>query len=181
MSNASVQTFLANFRGGGARPNRYNIILTFPPAVPDGLLAATKAGFTCKAAAIPASSLGTIDLAYMGRQVKVPGDKVWADWNVTCYVDQDYATRGVFEAWHNLMNGFDSNLAADGMQDPANCFARAKVQLLDRYDRVTRTYDVEGIWPTEVGEITLGYDQNDQVMEQQVTFAINGWSSESTR
>ena len=181
MSNASVHSFLANFRGGGARPNRYNVILTFPPQVPQGLAAATKAGFTCKATAIPASSMGVVDVAYMGRQVKLPGDKVWADWNVTVYVDQDYITRGVFESWHNLINGFDTNVASAGMQDPINCFARAKVQMLDRYDRVVRTYDVEGLWPSEVGEVTLGYDQNDQIMEQQVTFAINGWNSESTR
>jgi hypothetical protein len=181
MSNASVYGFLANFRGGGARPNRYNVILTFPPAVPQGLAAATKAGFTCKAAAIPASSMGVVDVAYMGRQVKMPGDKVWADWNVTIYIDQDYLGRAVFESWHNLINGFDTNVASAGMQDPINCFARAKVQLLDRYDRVVRTYDVEGLWPTEVGEVTLGYDQNDQIMEQQVTFAVNGWNSDSTR
>ena len=181
MSNASVHNFIANFRGGGARPNRYNVILTFPPAVPQGLVAATKLGFTCKATAIPASSMGVIDAPYMGRQVKIPGDKVWADWTVTALVDQDYLARGSFETWHNLINGFDTNVASAGMQDPANCFARAKVQLLDRYDRVTRTSDVEGIWPSEVGEITLGYDQNDQLMEQQVTFAINGWSSDSTR
>ena len=178
---ASVHDFLANFRGGGARPNRYQVVLTFPPDVSDGLAAATKAGFTCKAASVPESTVGTITVHYMGRPIKIPGDKEWSDWNVTCYVDQDYVTRGVFEEWHNKILGFDTNVASDGFQDPSNCFARAKVMLLDRYDQVTRTYDVEGIWPTSVGEVTLGYDQNDQVMEQQVTFAINGWSSESTR
>ena len=181
MSEASIHTFLANFRGGGARPNRYKVILTFPPGISGALVASTKAGFTAKAASIPASSMGVIDVAYMGRQVKIAGDKVWEDWNVTCYVDQDWVTRGVFEEWHNKILGFDTNVASEGYQDPANYFARAKVQCLDRYDRVTRTYDVEGMWPSNVGEVTLGYDQNDQVMEQQVTFAINGWSSESTR
>lgn len=179
--SADVSTFLANFRGGGARPNRYNVILTFPPAVPNGLAASVKGGFTCKAAAIPASSVGVVDVPYKGRQVKIPGDKVWADWNVTVLLDQDFLMREVFESWHNLILGFQSNEAAPGFQDPANCFARAKVQLLDRSDNVIRTYDVEGLWPSEVGEVTLGYDQNDQVMEQQITFAINGWTSDTVR
>ncbi len=178
---ASVHDFIANFRGGGARPNRYQVVLTFPPGVSGSLAAATKMGFTCKASSIPESTLGQISLFYMGRPIKVPGDKEFSDWNVTCYVDQDWIGRGVFEEWHNKILGFDSNVASDGFQDPVMCFARATVMLLDRYDRVTRTYDVEGIWPTNVGEVTLGYDQNDQVMEQQVTFAINGWNSESTR
>ncbi len=180
MSNASVSNFLANFRGGGARSNRYKIILTFPASIPRGLDAATKIGFTAKAAAIPSSSLGVIDVPYMGRQVKIPGDKVWADWNVTVLLDQDYQGRSVFEAWHNQILGFDSNVASAGMQDPSNAFARAKVQMLDRMDRVVRTYDLEGIWPSEVGEVTVGYDQNDQIMEQQITFAVNGWASDVT-
>lgn len=180
MSNASVHTFLSNFRGGGARPNRYNVILTFPPGVPGGLDAATKAGFTCKAASLPASSLGVIDVAYMGRQVKIPGDKVFADWSVTVYVDTDFVTRSIFETWHDMVLGFSSNIASAGFQDPSVCFARAIVQQLDRYDRVIRTYEIEGMFPSEIGEVTLGYDQNDQVMEQQVTFAINGWNSDST-
>ena len=180
MSNASVSNFLANFRGGGARANRYKIVLTFPAAIPRGLDASTKIGFTAKAASIPSSSMGVVTVHYMGRPVKIPGDKTWADWNVTVLLDQDYAGRGVFEMWHDLILGFDSNVAAAGMQDPINAFARAKVQMLDRYDRVVRTYDVEGIWPSEVNEVTIGYDQNDQIMEQQITFAVNGWSSDST-
>jgi hypothetical protein len=174
---ASINEFLANFSGGGARPNRYSVILTFPTGVPNAIAASTKAGFTCKATSIPGSNMGVIDLPYKGRQAKVPGDKVFDDWNVTIMIDNDFATRDVFETWHDLILGFESNVANENMVNPANCFARAEVRQLDRADRVIKTYFVESIFPSQVSEIQLAWDANDQVMEQNVSFAINGWKS----
>ena len=70
---------------------------------------------------------------------------------------------------------FRENVTASGWQSPIRGLATAQVNQLDREERVIASYTVEGIWPTNVGEITLGYDQNDTIMEQSVTFAINGW------
>lgn len=177
---AGIGDFLANFQGGGYRPNRYNVVLTFPAGVPNALAAAVKTGFTCKAAAIPSSNMGVAEVPFMGRQAKIPGDKVWDDWNVSIMIDTDFATRDVFETWHDLILGFRNNTAAPGFANPVNAFATAQVQALDRYDNVVKVYQVEGMWPTTVGEIQLGYDQNDQVAEFPVTFAINGWTSNAT-
>lgn len=174
---ASSMDFLANFQGGGFRPNRYRVVLTFPGAVPNALAASVKAGFTCKAAAIPATTLGQTEAFYMGRPVKLPGDKTWDDWTVSIYMDTDFITRDVFETWHDLILGFDSNTASDGMANPINAFASAQVLALNRYDEVVKTYELEGIWPTTVGEVQLGFDQNDQIAEFPVTFAVNGWRS----
>lgn len=178
--SADIHSFLANFQGGGARPNRYEVVLTFPAGIPNGISASVKAGFTCRSASIPASNMGVIDVPYKGRQVKVPGDKVWDDWTVQILIDNDFATRDVFERWHDLILGFDSNVASNGFVNPANAFARAQVNAMDRYDQVIKTYVVEGMFPSQVGELSLAYDANDQIMEQSVTFAINGWSSDVT-
>lgn len=177
---ASVNEFLANFQGGGARPNRYEVILTFPAGVGGGTEATRKISFTCKAASIPASNLGVIDVPYKGRQVKVPGDRVFDDWNVTIILDNDFLGRNIFERWHNLINGNESNVATNGFINPSNAYARATVNQLDREDKIVATYDVEGMFPTLVGELTVGYDQNDMTMDQQVTFAINNWKSANT-
>lgn len=176
---ASIHDFLANFQGGGLRPNRYEVILTFPGSVDAGT-ASKKISFTCKAAAIPASNMGVIDVPYMGRQVKVPGDKVWDDWTVQIILDNDLLGRKVFERWHDQLLGFDSNVAQPNMINPSNSFATAIVNALDRADRVIATYTVKDMFPSQVGEVVLGYDQNDQVAEQPVTFAINGWESDVT-
>ena len=177
---ASPTDFLANFQGGGYRPNRYQVILSFPDGVPNALNASRKFDFTCKAAAIPSSQMGVAEIPYMGRQIKVPGDKTWDDWNVTVMLDTDFATRDVFETWHDLLLGFRSNVASSGFANPSNAFATATVYALDRYDQIVKTYEIEGMWPTSIGEVTLGYDQNDQIAEMPVTFAVNGWASDAT-
>lgn len=177
---ASISDFLANVPGGGYRPNRYNVVLTFPDGVANAIQASTKIGFTCKTAALPSSTMGIVELPYMGRMAKVPGDKVWDDWTVSIILDTDFISRGVFESWHDLILGFSSNVASNGFANPSNAFAAAQVHALDRYDQQVQTYEIEGMWPTNVGEIALGYDSNDQVAEMSVTFAINGWKSKST-
>lgn len=178
--SADIHTFLANFAGGGARPNRYEVVLTFPAGVPNALPASVKAGFTCRAASIPASNMGVVGVPYKGRTIKVPGDKEWDDWTVQILIDNDFATRDVFERWHDLILGFDSNVASNGFVNPANAYARATVNQLDRYDAIIKTYVIDGMFPSQVGELSLAYDANDQIMEQSVTFAINGWSSDVT-
>jgi hypothetical protein len=177
--SADIQTFLANFAGGGARNNLYRVILTFPQGIGgDSLAASTKAGFLCKAAAIPSSNIGVIDVPYMGRQVKIAGDKVWDDWNITVLNDTDFVTRNQFERWSNAMNGHVSNVSTEGMENPLAYMANATVQQLGRYDQVIATYKVTGIFPSQVAEIQLGSDANDQIQEFSVTFACNGWEHE---
>ena len=179
--SASIHDFLANFSGGGFRPNRYQVILTFPAGVANAIQASLKLGFTCKAASIPGSTIGEVKLPYMGREATVPGDKTWAPWNVTVLLDTDFATsRGAFEQWHDLILGFNGNTAAPGFANPVNAFAEAQVRALDRYDQVVNEYTIYGMYPSELGEVTLGYDQNDMVAEMPITFAHNGWSSDYT-
>jgi hypothetical protein len=180
----SVSDFLAQFQYGGLRPNRYQVVLTFPAdvsaAMGSGTSVAQKISFTCKSANIPASSVGLVTVPYMGRQIKLAGDKTFDDWNVTVLLDNDLVGRHVFERWHDQILAFDANVATQNFVNPSNYFATATVQLLDRANQPLDTYVVEAMWPMAVSDIGLGYDQNDQVSEQQITFAVNGWSNSVT-
>lgn len=171
---ASVYDFMANFDGGGARPNRYEVIFTFPQGI-GSVKEAQKISFTCRSASIPASTMGQAPAHYKGREVKLPGDKTWDDWTVSIYLDTDFVGRKLFEKWHESLLGFQSNVSSSGWQSPIRGMATAQVNQLDREEKVVASYTVEGIWPTSIGEISLGYDNNDTIMEQSVTFAINGW------
>ena len=180
----SVADFLAQFQYGGLRPNRYQVILTFPgnvtAALGSGTSVAQKISFTCKAASVPASALGQVQVPYMGRQIKLAGDKTFDDWNVSILLDNDLIGRHVFETWHNQILSFDGNVATPDFVNPSNYFATATVQLLDRADQPLDTYTIEAMWPVNVGDVSLGYDQNDTVSEQQVSFAVNGWKNSVT-
>jgi hypothetical protein len=179
MPNPSINSFIANFHGGGARPNLYEVILTFPALVSNPF-ATLKASFTCKAATIPASNIGSIDVPYMGRVAKVAGDKTFDDWTVTVINDTDFSVRDTFERWLDRISGHESNVSATGWENPSNYYANAIVRQFGREHQVLKEYFIEGMFPTQVGEIQLGYDQNDQIEEFQVTFAINYWISNNT-
>ena len=179
---ANVNSFLANFTGGGARANRYEVIIGFPNFLNIRDTAVQqKISFTCKAASIPASELGEAVVPYKGRQIKVPGDRTFGDWTVTIVIDNDFKGRDVFESWSSGMLGNSSNLTKSANElNPLQIYGQAQVNLLDRYDQVLKRYQITGMFPKSVGEITIGYDQNDQVMEQQVTFAVNEWGAYNT-
>lgn len=174
---ANINAFLNSFQGGGMRPNRYEVIIGFPTALGvTDTATQQKISFTCKAASIPSSQIGTANVPYKGRMIKVPGDRVFDDWNVTILIDNDFKGRDVFERWVSIMIGNSTNTTLSANEvNPLKVFGQAQVHLLDRYDKIIKRYQVTGMYPSSVGEVALGYDQNDSVAEQQVTFAVNEW------
>ncbi len=165
-----VNEFVSNFQGGGARPNLYRVSI-FANAV----AFSQKSSFLCKAASLPQSMMGLADVSYMGRKIKVAGDKEFPAWTATFYNDLDWDVRLQFEGWLHAINAHELNT---GLVNPADYYAQIRVEQLSREGGdVIETYNLEGCFPTEVGEITLGYDQNDTVEEYTVTFEMNYWTS----
>jgi len=170
----NVDSFVAQFNGGGARPNLYTVTLNFPTSVPtagDSL----KRSMLCKAASLPESTMGQVVVPFMGRQIKVAGDKTFNDWTVTMLNDTDFDTRKAFEQWHHAINKFEANT---GESNPSAYYADMIVTQLNRNGDPIYKYQMRNCFPTSVGEITLGYDQNDEVEEFAVTFSLNYFTSE---
>lgn len=173
-----VSTFLANFQGGGLRPNRFKVVMTFPQEA-GGQAAATKVSFTCKSATVPPSTLGVATPSYQGRQAKIPGDREFQPWNITIMLDTDFINRDAFEKWSDAMNGHASNVAMPGWSNPSRTFATAEVYLLGAEGNTLRKYVLHGAWPSNVGEVQLGWDQNNQIAEMPVTMEYQYWTSDA--
>ena len=77
----NIHDFKQKFRGG-VRPNLFRCNITHNVGLGE-------IEFLCKGAQIPASTLGNIDVPFRGRQLKVPGDRTYADWTVTLFNDTD--------------------------------------------------------------------------------------------
>jgi len=166
-----INEFIANFQGGGARPNLYRISFTKFMDNPQ------KTSFMCKAASLPPSTMGVADVSYMGRKIKIAGDKTFEPWTVTIYEDTDFVSKSSFERWSALMNTHESNV---GSTNPNDYYSDIIVEQLDRDGgKVLYTYTIKNAFPTEVGEISLGYAENDTVEEFQVTFEYNYWFSDT--
>ena len=173
MAEANVMSFLGKF-DGGARPNRYRVTITPPPKL---AVVLTNLPFLCRSTSIPASTLGIAPVAYMGREVKIAGDRTFDDWSITVYNRKDFDLRIAFESWSNQMLYNYANVESGVINDEQDYFADATVDQLDRKDEVIQTYLMKGIWPTSIGDIALAYDSNNTVEEFQVTFAVQWWET----
>lgn len=182
MPNPNISSFISNFGGGGARPNRYEVIMTFPGGIPVGN-ASNKLAFLCSATTIPSSVIPSIPVYYMGRAVKVAGDREFEDWNITVLNDTDFAIRRAFELWLDAINGHESNVSVPGWSNPRNYYGFAIVNQLGRAVNDPgniKSYSMQDVLPVSLSDISLGYDQNNTIETYSVTFSINYWSSDTT-
>lgn len=168
----------------GVRPNLFKVSFNFPKTITNN--DSETITFLCKSAALPSSTMGTIEVPFRGRNLKIPGDRTFDSWTATFINDPDFKTRTTFEQWINQINKLDANV---GSLNPTDMFKDIVVTQLaktsingssgDENLSVIRNYNLFGAWPSSVSQITLGYDQNDQIEEFDVEFqyqyfSING-------
>ena len=175
-ADRTLDAFKGRMVGGGARPNLFEVELYFPDdAIPldaskDEL--SDKVRFLVKSAALPASTIANIDVAYRGRQLKVAGDRTFAPWTITVINDIDFGIRTAFERWSNLINKHEDNA---GRTNPVDYQQDMFVRQLGRSSLqgnvptsgvqvpVLKMYKFLGAYPTNVGEIALSYDTSDTI------------------
>ena len=83
--SSNVEGFLQKV-ASGVRPNMFEVEINFPSDV------GADTGLTnilCKSAALPASSVGTIEVPFRGRTVKIAGDRTFDNWTATFINDKD--------------------------------------------------------------------------------------------
>ena len=156
-----IDSFKGNF-ASAARPNLFEVTITSMPDI----------NFYCKGASIPASTIASVDVPYMGRVIKVQGNRTYEDWTVTIYNDEKFTVRDKLETMHSNMNDAKTN-KSNTLFTPVG----AKVVQLGLDGGKGRTYTFSGLFPTEIGSIELAWDSNDTVEEYTVTFAYNFWEA----
>ena len=96
---ATNETFNINkFReklGGGSKANLFRMEIIPEFTVPG--FDANEVSILCKSGAIPAFTLGIIEVPFRGRRIKIPGDRTYGDWTATFVNDDQQQTRKSFE------------------------------------------------------------------------------------
>ena len=181
---------------GGVRPNLFSVTHPWPGADTDlteptisGVAASKGSAVTymCKSAALPATNVGTVELPFRGRVIKVPGDRTYETWTGTFYMDDAFALRSAYEKWIELTNGVDKNTAS---ADIVNTWVDIKITQLDKFGgsgvadatKLTelRTYKLVQAFPVSVSQVSLAYDNNDSYEEFDVEFAYQYHTSTGT-
>ncbi len=161
----TISSFSSKF-SGGVRPNLFVCNINPPGGISVGT---DDFSFHCKGTSIPASSVPAIDVNYLGRQLKVPGDRTYADWTVTVYNDVDMSIRHAFEVWMHQIQNHGENVQVLG--EP---YGKGTVTQMSRRGDPISSYFIE-VLPTEISAIDLAWDSNDAVEEYTVNFAVNYW------
>jgi len=172
----SVTEFISNF-DGGAKPNLYEVTIYTGnvPQVQEGIFASKQKPslvFQAKGAQLPESAVGEIIVPYLGRQIKVPGDRVYQDWTITVLSDESMLIRKEFDKWNAILNGHSNNTPSGDLYS-WTMQTTAIVKQLNRIGKTTHSYKLWGVFPKEVAAIDLAYDNNDTAMEFTVTLGYS--------
>ena len=175
---STISNFKSQLRSGGARPNLFEVDVTCPTGWVDEAQQEFK--FLCKATSMPTQTVGSVDVPFRGRILKVAGDRTFEPWSITVINDESFDIRQTFEQWQQLINGIEDG---SGKVAPSAYMGNGTIKQLGRTDIGTRdpgvdagvlyTYTVQDIWPSEIGSIDLSYESSDAIEEFTVTFQVN--------
>jgi len=168
----NIEGFKGALKFGGARNSLFTVQLNVPTqiggSVPESM-------FLVKAAQIPASTLGTIEVPYFGRQIKIPGNRTFAEWTPTIINDENFTIRDMMENWSARVNGHTGNTNTLGTTQ-TDYKADAIVTQFGQTGNVLKSYKFVGMFPSEVSTIDLAWE-TEGIEEFTVTFQYDYWEN----
>jgi hypothetical protein len=168
-----ITDFKSKLSGGGARSNLFEVVISFPSAAPADTNVLDKSRFLIKTAALPASTITPLPVAFRGRVLQVAGDRTFETWSITILNDTDFIIRSAFENWMNTINRVSDNT---GVTDTAEYTADAFVYQLDRDGSTLRAYHFYDLFPTSITSIPLSSD-TEGIQEFTVEMQVLYWEA----
>jgi len=166
-----ISKFKGALGAGGARPNQFEVRLTFPQLLGSNI---GEKSLLVTGASLPASNVNPTLLQYRGREIKLAGERIFDPFTITIVNDTEFSLRRPFEKWMNLMNNLVTNT---GVTQPEKYQCDVTVVHLDRNETPLQTYLLADAFPINMSEIALQYGQNDVVEEFTVTFQYQHYTT----
>lgn len=180
-SRSSIDTFRSYVDSDFARPNLFQVELNFPSALAGTTTSGgsnadlkKKSIVLVKAANLPASTVGVIEVPFRGRTLKIAGDRTFEPWTVTVMNDSKFQLRSYFEQWISKIQYQNENFS--DFSKISEYQTTAIVRQLGRQGDVLRSYEFQGIFPTNVSAIDLAWESNDSIEEYTVEFQVQYWT-----
>jgi hypothetical protein len=176
---------LDQFRGAlqfdGARPNLFEVKMTFPTLGEGATIQSSRAGnqisFFCRAAQLPGSTVNAVPVNYFGRELKFAGNRTFPEWTVTLLNDEDFTLRNAFELWLNGLNSHAGNRRNRLFTQSTSYTQNGSVTQYSKTGVPLKSYDFVGMFPIDISPIDVDWASNDAIEEYQVTFAYQWWES----
>ena len=176
-SDFSVTKLKSNLLKGGARPSLFQVELLFPQVA--GIKQPTiKSKFLVKGATIPASTIGTHDVYFHGRAVRVAGDRTFDTWETTIINDEDYGIRIAIEQWMDLIAEHKLNIRNESLKtkegETADYKKTLTVTQFSKSGKDIHHYHFLGAFPTALSTIALDWGTQ-EIEEYTCTWTYDRW------
>ena len=182
----TLDDFKANVAGDFARPNLFQVDLQFPSGIINNASLVELGKFTVRAANLPASQIGVIEVPFRGRVLKIAGDRTFEPWTITVQNDSAFVLRSAFELWASSIQAYNENFtSAAGLgdaDDSSGYFADMSVHQLARdvkdgeKPKVLKSYKFYNVFPSNIAAIDLDYGNNDAIEEFTVELQTQYWT-----
>ena len=182
----TIDDFKANVAGDFARPNLFQVDLNFPSGIINNSSLVNLGKFTVRAANLPASQVGVIEVPFRGRVLKIAGDRTFEPWTITVQNDSQFALRSAFELWASSIQAYNENFtSAAGLgdaDDASGYFSDMVVHQLARdvkdgnAPKILKSYKFYNVFPSAIAAIDLDYGNNDAIEEFTVELQTQYWT-----
>ena len=170
----TIDSFKSSVVSDFARPNLFQIDLAFPSQVIANGTGLQQLGkYTVRAANLPSSQMGIVEVPFRGRVLKIAGDRTFEPWTITVMNDSRFALRNAFEVWVEKIQAANENITqVSGLGDESDAtgyFADMFVHQLSRdassgeKASILRSYKFTDVFPSNVSAIDLDFGSNDAV------------------
>ena len=182
----TIDDFKANVAGDFARPNLFQVDLNFPQGVINNAALIELGKFTVRAANLPSSQIGVIEVPFRGRVLKIAGDRTFEPWTITVQNDSNFVLRNAFELWASSIQAYNENFTqAAGLgdaDDSTGYFADMTVHQLARdvkdgeSPKILKSYRFYNVFPSNIAAIDLDFGNNDAIEEFTVELQTQYWT-----
>ena len=178
----AVTEFKSNLKHGGARPSLFRVEFQYPSKVLPKPNPPNQASFLVKSTTIPASTIGSYDVFYHGKAIKVAGDRTFDTWDTTIFNDEDFGIRNTLENWmgsisDHKLNTRDKEVFNTSEGDVAKYKSTLKVIQFSKAGEVLRTYVFKGAWPSALSTINLDWATASEIEEFTCTWVYDSWTA----
>ena len=182
----TIDDFKANVAADFARPNLFQVDLNFPQGIINNASLIELGKFTVRAANLPASNIGVIEVPFRGRVLKIAGDRTFEPWTITIQNDSNFVLRNAFELWASSIQAYNENFtSAAGLgdsDDATGYFADMTVHQLARdvkngeSPKILKSYKFYNVFPSAIAAIDLDFGSNDAIEEFTVELQTQYWT-----
>ena len=170
----ALTEFKSALKQGGARPSLFSVEIQYPQGIP---LPPTPSRFLIKGTTIPTSTIGTHDVFFHGKAIKIAGDRTFDTLDTTIINDEDFGIRAVLEKWMDFISDHTLNKRSKAWKGQGESAPYKGEVIISQYSKAGEKlhhYHLIGAFPSALSTINLDWGTQ-EIEEFTCTWTYDRW------